>query len=160
MNRRWGIAAVLLCALSLPALAADDPQTGTWTLDLAKSKYVSATPPQSSVVTTAPFGKDGVSVTVNAVNARGEKTGIQYSAQYDGKPYPRTETGAGAIAGQSVTLRRIDARTVERIVYLAGKPVGTETWAISADGRTRTVTQSGIDAQGKTINNLQVYVKQ
>ena len=160
MTSRRGIAAVLLCALGLPALAADDPQTGTWKLDLAKSRYVSATPPLSSVVTTTPSGKDGVSLTVNAVNARGEKMVIQYSAQYDGKPYPRTESGAGAIAGQSVTLRRIDARTVERIVYLAGKPMGTETWAISQDGRTRTVTQSGIDSQGKPINNFQVYVKQ
>jgi hypothetical protein len=144
----------------MPVRAADDPQIGHWTIDLAKSKYVSATPPLSSEVTTVPYGKDGVSLTVNMVNAKGEKLVIQYSAQYDGKPSPRTETGAGAVAGQSVTLRRIDARTAERIVYLAGKPVGTERWVISADGKTRTITQSGIDPQGKPINNVQVYVRQ
>jgi hypothetical protein len=160
MKARWGFIAVLLCVLGMPAWAADDPQIGNWKLDLATSKYVSATPPMSSVVTTTPSGKDGVSLTVNMVNARGEKLVIQYSAQYDGKPYPRTETGAGALAGQTVTLKRIDARTVERIVYLAGKPVGTETWVISQDGKTRTVTQSGTDPQGKPINNVQVYVRQ
>lgn len=85
---------------------------------------------------------------------------IRYSAEYDGKPYPRTEIGAAAISGQTVTLKRIDAQTVERIVYLGGKPVGTESWAISKDGKTRTVTQSGIDAHGKPINILQIYVKQ
>jgi hypothetical protein len=160
MKRWWGIVALLLCTLGMPAWTTDDQQTGSWNIDLARSKYVSATAPRSSVVTIAPYGKDGVSLTVDMVNARGEKLVIQYSAQYDGRPYPRTETGAGAVAGQSVALRRIDARTVERIVYLAGKPVGTETWVISRDGKTRTVTQSGIDPQGRPINNVQVYVRQ
>jgi hypothetical protein len=160
MNRRWGIIAFSLCMFGLRAWAADDPQTGNWKLDVAKSKYVTATAPMSSVVTIRPDGKDGVSLTVNMVNAKGEKSVIQYSAQYDGKPYPRTETGAGAVAGQSVTLKRIDAQTVERIVYLAGKPVGTERWVLSKDGKTRTVTQSGTDPQGKPINNVLVYVRQ
>jgi hypothetical protein len=94
------------------------------------------------------------------VNAAGEKYGIQYSAQYDGNHYPRTETGAGAIPGQTVTLRRIDDRTAERIVYLNRKPVGTEMWVVSPDGKTRTITQSGIDSKGKPIDNLQIYVRQ
>ena len=85
---------------------------------------------------------------------------FQCSAEYDGKPYPRIETGPGAVAGQSVTLKRVDARTVERIIYLGAKPVGTERWVISGDGKTRTVTQSGVDVRGKTINNVLVYVKQ
>ena len=85
---------------------------------------------------------------------------FQYSGQYDGKPNPRIESGPGAIAGQMVTLRRVDARTVERIALLAGKPVGTETWASSADGKTRTGKQSGIDAAGKPIDNTLVYVRQ
>jgi hypothetical protein len=142
------------------AWAADDPQIGNWKLDLSKSRYVTATPPQSAAATVTPYGKDGVDLTVNMVNARGQTFVIHYSAEYDGKPYPRTETGPGALAGQSVTLKRIDAQTVERIVWLAGKPVGTERWVISRDGKTRTVTQSGIDPQGKPIDNVQVYVRQ
>jgi hypothetical protein len=126
MKTRWGIIAFSLCMLGMRAWAASDPQTGNWVLDVAKSKYVSATAPKSSVVTIASYGQDGVNLTVNMVNAKGEKMVIQYSAQYDGKPYPRTETGPGAVTGQNVTLKRVDARTVERVVYLAGKPVGTE----------------------------------
>jgi hypothetical protein len=140
--------------------AADDPQLGNWKLDVAKSKYVTATPPRGTDVVVTPYGKDGVNVSVNTVNAKGEKVMFQYSAQYDGKPYPRIESGPGAVAGQMVTLRRVDARTVERIAFLAGKPVGTETWAISADGKTRTVKQSGIDAAGKPIDNTLIYVRQ
>lgn len=140
---------VSLCLLAATVWAAEDPQTGHWKIDLARSKYVTATLPQSSEVTITPSGKDGVSLSVNQVNAKGEKLVIQYSAQYDGKPYPRTETGAGAMTGVTVSLKRIDAQTVERIVYLGDKPIGTERWVISKDGKTRTVTQSGTDANGK-----------
>src|SRR5258706_14853879 len=110
MKRSWGFIAFSLCMFGMRAWAADDPQIGNWKLDLAKSKYVSATAPMSSVVTTTPYGKDGVSLTVSMVNAKGEKFVIQYSAQYNGKPYPRTETGPGALAGQSEAFKRIDAR--------------------------------------------------
>lgn len=160
MNKKAGVIALSLCVVGMAAWAADDPQIGSWKLDLAKSKYVTATAPTSSVATVVADGKDGVSLTVDMVTAKGEKFVIHYAAQYDGKPYPRTETGPGAIAGQNVTLKRVGARTVERVVYLDGKPVGTETWAISEDGKTRTVTQSGTDAHGKPIDNLQVYVRQ
>jgi len=160
MKRMLRMIALSLCVMVANTRAADDPQVGHWKIDLAKSKYVSATPPQSSVAIVTPYGKDGVSLTVNQVTAKGDKFVIQYSGQYDGKPNPRTETGPGAVAGQTVTLKRIDAQTVERIVYLEGRPVGTERWVISKDGKTRTVTQSGIDAHGKPIDNLQIYVKQ
>ena len=157
MKSIWGFIAVCLCMLGMRAWAADDPQIGNWKLDLAKSKYVTSPAPTSSVAAVTPFGKDGISVTVNVVNAKGERFDIHYSAQYDGKPYPRTETGAGAVAGQSVTLNRIDAQTIERDLYLAGQLVGKEIWVISKDGKTRTITQSGIDPKGKSINNVLVY---
>jgi len=160
MNRIAGLIVLSLCVFSQLAWAADDPQVGHWKLDLARSKYVTGRAPMSSVATVTPYGKDGVSVTIHVVNAQGEKLDIRYSAEYDGKPYPRTETGAGAVAGQSVTLKRLDARTAERIVYLAGKPAGKELWVISPDGKTRTITQSGIDPRGKPIDNVLVYNRQ
>jgi hypothetical protein len=160
MKGAVGLIVLSLCLVGIRAQPADDVQLGHWMLDVTKSQYITGTAPRSSEVTITPYGKDGVSVTVNTLNAKGEKVVFQYSAEYDGKPYPRTATGPGAVAGQSVTLKRLDARTAERIVYLGGKPVGTERWVISRDGKTRTATQSGVDAQGKPINNVLVYVKQ
>ncbi len=107
-----------------------------------------------------PDGKDGVKLNVDIVTAKGEKGAIVYAAQYDGKEYPRTETGAGAVAGQTVTLKRIDKRTAERVTFLKGKKLVTETWAISPDGKTRTVTQTGVDQDGKPVDNVLVYDKQ
>lgn len=160
MNRIWAVIACSLCILGVVAHAADDPQTGNWKMNLAKSKFVTSTAPRSQTVTVVPYGKDGVSLTVDIVTATGEKANIQYSASYDGKPYPRTETGAGAVSGQTVTLKHIDSQTAERIAYLAGKTLVTERWVISKDGKTRTVSQTGVDAQGKPVNNVLFYERQ
>ena len=160
MNRILKIAALSLFVFSVAAWAADDPQTGTWKLNVAKSKFSPGPPPKSQTVTVVPSGKDGVKLTLEAVNAKGEKLNVGYSAGYDGKEYPRTETGAGAVSGQTVTLKRIDSHTAERIAYLAGKKLTTEQWVISPDGKTRTVTQMGTNAQGQTVNIVMVYEKQ
>jgi len=159
MSRKLAIAVLLVFIVCLAAWA-DDPQVGTWKVNLAKSNFKTAPPPKSQTVTIVPAGKDGIKLTVNAINTNGEKSIIEYAAQYDGKEYPRTETGAGAVAGQTVTLRRIDSHTAERVAYLKGKKLTTEKWEISKDGKTRTVTQSGVSAQGQPVDNVLVYEKQ
>src|SRR5215831_9298719 len=121
---------------------AQDVQTGRWTLNVAKSQFKTSSAPKTQVVTIVPEGKDGVKVTADVVRASGAKAAFSYAGQYDGKENPRIETGDGAVAGQMVTMKRIDNHTVERISYLKGKKLIVEKWAISSDGKTRTVTQS------------------
>ena len=160
MHRKLRGVIFLLVVFSLAAWAADDPQTGTWKLNVAKSKFSPGPPPQTQSVTTKPFGNDGVTLSLDGMNARGEKFTISYSAKYDGKEYPRMEAGAGAVAGQTVTLQRMDAHTVERIAYLAGKKLTTERWVISPDAKTRTTFQTGPDPQGQQVNNVIIWEKQ
>ena len=160
MSRKLALAVVLSHLIACATVWAADAQTGNWKINVAKSHYKTATPPMSQMVAIAPQGKDGVKVTVVAINAKGEKLTVEYAAQYDGKEYPRTETGAGAVAGQTVSLKRIDARTTERVTYLKGKKLGTEKWEISSDGKTRTVTQSGVGPDGKPVDNLLIYEPQ
>ena len=160
MSRKVAFGMLVSVVLVFTTAYAADVQTGVWKLNIAKSRYKTATSPQSQTVTIAPAGKDGVKLTVNAVNAKGETSTIEYAAQYDGKQYPRTESGANAVPGQMVALKRIDAQTVQRDVFLKGKNVGTERWVISADGKTRTVTQSGTGPDSKPIDNVIVYDKQ
>lgn len=159
MFKTFIAAALSAFVVAVPCLAAD-VQTGTWKLNVAKSRFQTSTAPRSQLVTILPDGKDGIRLTVDVVTASGDKSAIAYAAQYDGKEYPRTETGAGAVPGQTVSLKRIDNRTSERIAYLKGKKLTTERWEISSDGRTRTVTQSGVGADGKPVNNVLVYEKQ
>jgi len=154
------IFAVLSLLLVSVAGWADDVQTGNWKLNATKSRFKTSTAPKSQVVKIVPDGKDGVKLMIDIVTANGEKSAITYAAQYDGKEYPRTETGAGAVQGQTVTLKRIDSRAAERITYLKGKKLVIEKWEISSDGKTRTVTQSGVGPDGKPVDNVLVYEKQ
>ena len=137
-----------------------DPQVGTWKLNVAKSKYSPGPPPRSGTIAIEPYGTDGLKVAIELWNAQGEKLTIGYSPRFDGKEYPRIETGAGAVPGQTVTIRRMDSHTIERIAYLAGKKLTTERWVISPDGKTRTTFQAGPGPQGQQVNNVIIWEKQ
>jgi len=158
MHRRFLFALLGIVVVSVTGWA-EDAQTGRWTLNVAKSQFNTSAAPKTQIVTIVPDGKDGVKVTADVVRANGAKAAFEYAAQYDGKEYPRTETGDGAVPGQTVTLKRIDNHTVERIRYMKGKKLVIEKWAISADGKTRTVTQSGVGPDGKPVDNVLVYEK-
>src|SRR5262245_21408342 len=158
MHRRFAFAMVVVVVVSVAGWA-QDVQTGRWTLNIAKSKFKTSPAPKTQVVTIVPNGKDGVKVTADVVRANGAKAAFEYAAQYDGKEYPRTETGDGAVPGQTVTVKRIDNHTVERISFLKGKKLIIETWAVSADGKTRTVTQSGVGPDSKPVDNVLIYEK-
>jgi hypothetical protein len=161
-DRMYKKLAFVLVAIVIGSVAgwAEDVQTGRWTLNLAKSQFKTSAAPKTQIVTITPDGKDGVKVTADVVRANGANAAFAYAGQYDGKEYPRTETGDGAVPGQTVTLKRIDNHTVERITYLKGKKLVTEKWEISRDGKTRTVTQSGVGPDGKPADNVLVYDKQ
>jgi len=48
---------------------------------------------------------------------------------------------------------------VQTINKKGGKVTTTQTSEVSADGKTRTVTTSGITANGQKVNNVAVYDK-
>ena len=158
MYRRFAFVLAVVVGFSV-ASRAQDVQTGHWTLNLAKSQFKTSPAPKTQIVTIVADGKDGVKVTADVVRANGEKAGFVYAGQYDGKENPRIETGDGAVAGQTVTMKRIDNHTVERITYLKGKKLVIEKWEISRDGKTRTVTQSGVGPDGKPVDNVLIYEK-
>jgi hypothetical protein len=159
MYKRLACALAAIVVVSVSGWA-QDVQTGHWTLNIAKSQFKTSPAPKTQIVTIVPDGKDGVKVTADVVRTSGAKAAFAYSGQYDGKENPRTETGDGAVPGQTVTLKRVDNHTVERISYMKGKKLVIEKWEISRDGKTRTVTQSGVGTDGKPVDNVLVYEKQ
>jgi hypothetical protein len=159
MYKRFAFALVAVVVVSVTGWA-EDAQAGHWMLNVAKSQFKTSPAPKTQMVMVVPEGKDGVKVTADVVRANGAKAAFSYAGQYDGKENPRTETGDGAVPGQTVTLKRIDNHTVERISFLKGKKLVIEKWEISRDGKTRTVTQSGVGPDGKPVDNVLVYEKQ
>jgi hypothetical protein len=133
-----------------------DPWIGTWKLNTAKSRYSPGpTPTSSTLISVAAPG--GFKQTIDTVLATlGMPTHSEVTAKFDGKDTPVR----GNANADTSAYTRIDARTYEVVSKKDGKITLTSRVVISADGKTRTVTQTGTDAQAKKVNNLIVYDKQ
>jgi hypothetical protein len=51
----------------------------------------------------------------------------------------------------------VNTNTVETTIKRAGNAVVTNTRTVSADGKTLTVITKGTNAQGQTVNDVQVF---
>src|SRR6516162_347372 len=97
-----------LLAISTAVRAADDPSSGTWKMDPAKSKYDPGPAPKSTTVK-VDAGENTFKVDVHTVNADSTETHISFDAKTDGKDYPVT----GNPNGDMISVKRVDARTIE-----------------------------------------------
>ncbi len=147
---------LLLVALAVnAAVAADDQHSGTWKMNPAKSKY-SPGPAAKSVTLTIEADENHYKVNAEGIDGNGNPTHVQFDAKFDGKDYPAT----GLPVGDMVSLKRINASTIQVAQKKDGKTVMTVTSVVSKDGKTRTSTFKGTDAQGRDVNNVVVYDKQ
>jgi hypothetical protein len=152
---------VAMLMVSVGLWAQNDPVMGTWKLNVAKSTYSPGPAPKSGTTKiTAVSG--GLMAMSNGVDAEGKATRTEISVKFDGKDYPITNTTAGKPtlnAADATTFKKIDANTYERTDKLKGQVLTTTHWSISQDGKTRTLTATGKNAQGQTVNNTTVYEK-
>ena len=151
------IAGVFTAVLAGTALAqAADPQIGSWTLNLAKSTFSPGPAPKSGTTKIEAAGA-GAKVIVDQAMADGTMRHWEFTANYDGKDSPVTGNNPDA---DMVARTRINANTVATVAKKGGKVTTSQTSAVSADGKTRTVTTKGVNAVGQTVNNVSVYDRQ
>ena len=151
------IVGVFTTALAVAVLAqAADPQIGTWKLNVAKSTFSPGPAPKSGTTKIEAAGA-GAKLVVDQTAVDGTARHWEFTANYDGKDVPITGNNPDA---DTVARTRVNANTVETISKKAGKVVTTQQSAVSADGKTRTVTTKGVNAAGKTVNNVAVYERQ
>ncbi len=153
---RWiGLLAMITLASAAVSVAQSPaPGLGTWKLNVAKSKFSPGPAPKSLSVTFSAAGQ-GVKGVIDGISGDGAKVHWEYTANFDGKPYPVT----GNANGDMVVAKRVDANTVETSYTLKGKPMTTNRRVVSADGKTLTVTTVGTNAQGQKVNDVQVFEK-
>jgi hypothetical protein len=58
-----------------------------------------------------------------------------------------------------VTWKKIDDYTYENVAKLKGQALTTTRMVVSKDGKTRTNTVTGKNAQGQTVTNVVVFEK-
>ena len=149
---------LLLAVFGLVGLlcAADNPWTGTWKLNLAKSKISDPSMmPKSETIKVVAQGND-MKTTVDGVDAQGKAFHSAWSGKWDGKNYPVTgdpDIDMSAIA-------QIDTNTITVVNKKAGKEVISYRVTLSKDRKTQTVVAKTKDAKGQEVNITAVYDKQ
>jgi hypothetical protein len=164
MNRRTTLALTtkaLLCltvATALPQMgfAQSNPLIGTWKLNLVKSKFSPGPAPRSLTIDIQAEGQ-GYKVNLEGIDAQGNPVKGGFGPYLlDGKPYPVT----GNPDYDQSSYKRVSDSTWEITRIKGGKPVQTVTAVLSADGKTRTFTATGVNATGQQVNDVNVFDKQ
>ena len=131
----------------------NSPQMGTWKLNEGKSKFAGKARNQTVVYEAA---GDQTKVTVDGVDENGAAVHNEWTGKFDGKDYPVTGDANGDIR----SYRMINKNTLALTNKKNGKVTLTGRIVVSRDGKTRTVTTTATDAQGKKVTNVAVYDKQ
>ena len=131
----------------------DNPNMGTWKLNEAKSKFAGKARNHTVVYEAA---GDQIKVTVEGVDENGTAVRNEWTGKFDGKDYPVT----GESNADARSYKTIDKNTLKIANKKAGKTTMTGRIVVSGDGKTRTVTTTATDAQGKKVTNVAVYDKQ
>lgn len=164
--KRVAVSAVLLLAavaLSIVRVSAGDPLAGTWKTNIEKSKYSPGPPPKGPNTQKIEAVENGMKTVADGVNAKGQKTHNEYTLRYDGKDYPQNPTVDGKPApdaADTISAKRIDEYTREITMKRKGVVTVTIKDVLSKDGKTRTGTVTGKNAEGQAVNNVVVWEKQ
>ena len=149
-----GVALTLIWQVDRALAQTADPASGSWVLNVSKSKYTPGPPPKSETRTYEVTGPT-VKFTSKGIDAEGKPTAVLINGNYDGKDYPMT----GSPDADAISYKRVDVSTLEFTQKKATKVVGTGTRAVSKDGKVLTVTYKGTNAKGEAINYVAVYEK-
>jgi len=153
MKTRIAVVAVALSFVTAGACFAANPHVGTWKLNEAKSKM----PAEMGKNTTVVYAEQGdkIKVTVDGVDKDGKSTHSVWVGKFDGKAYP----SKGNLSWNSAAYKLVNDRTNDITTMKDGKIVWSGKITVAADGKTRTVTINGTDANGKKFKGKAVYDK-
>jgi hypothetical protein len=132
------------------AKTAKDPVIGTWVLNIAKSTF-SGNAPQKRLITFEETKDGSIREVARTEQPNGGWDEVAYTAMEDGKDYPISNSIL-----DTISLKRVDAHTVERMGKVRGRTVETRTRVVSPDGRTMTVTTKGTN-NGVPYQSVQVF---
>jgi hypothetical protein len=125
------------------------PFTGTWKMNVEKSKFRPGPAPRS---VTATIGTDG-RVSFQGIGPDGKPTGRSHPSSvgkevlFDGTKNLTIET-------------RAQGNVLDDTIRLDGKPIETVHAVFSSHGRTVTLNREGSDPQGHPVHNLEILEKQ
>jgi hypothetical protein len=135
--------------------AADDPSSGTWKLNLAKSKFSPGPAPKSSTVTIK-IENGTETYTSEGTNADGKPNNMSFTAKMDGKDSPVT----GNPFGDTIAIQHPAPNKFTATIKKDGKVTMNVHVVVAVDGKSRTSSYSSKNADGKEVHDVMVYDKQ
>jgi hypothetical protein len=154
MKRRVILFPLAVLFGSATVCLAQNPHMGTWKLNEAKSRFSPGATKNNTVVYEA--AGDSIKVTVDGVDGDGNAIHSEWTGKYDGKFYAVT----GDPTSDMRSYRKINNHTLALTNKKDGKVALTGRIAVSANGRSRTVTTTGTNSKGKRVTTRAVYDKQ
>jgi hypothetical protein len=154
MRVRVIVSTLALLFAGVVVCLADNPNMGTWKLNEAKSKFSPGSAKNHTVVYEA--AGDSVKVTVDGLDANGNATHNEWTGKFDGKDYPVT----GDPTSDTRSYTQVNDRTLAFTAKKGDQVTLTGRVVVSEDGRTRTVTTTATDSEGKKVSTTAVYDKQ
>jgi len=154
MKTRTSILTLLVLFVGVTMSFAENSNMGTWKLNEAKSKLIPGAPKNLTVVNAA--AGDSIKATIDGVDGEGKPTHNEWTGKWDGKDYPVT----GDPNSDARSVKKVDDHTLVLTVKKDGKVTTTGRIVVAADGKSRTVTTTSTDANGKKVKNTAVYDKQ
>ena len=136
------------------AAQATDAWIGTWTLNLAQSSYDPAILAPKSQTTKISASGDMFTVISDGVNAQGQKTHDETTYKFDGQEY---DVKGAADPKTTRVYTRVDDHHYTYSTKVNGLITTTSRVAVTPDGKTRTMTTTGRDAEGRVIRNFNVW---
>jgi len=149
----FGMAVVLMIASIVSAVQAQEkhPFEGIWNANLAKSQRHENHQFKSATIKFE-ISDDLVLLTYTGVNMAGKEESGVTRIQPDGKEHPVAEA-PGVVTISKWTTSHI----LELVARKEGNVVGESKYEVSKDGKTLTATVKGVDAKGRSFEQIIVF---
>ncbi len=144
-------ALALALPLAVHAQRRSAPLLGTWTLNVAKSKYDPGPAPKGSTSSSWTFAQTPDGIQLN-VTANGE-THTSSTFKLDGKPYPMR--GGSALDAHALT--QVSRLETKSNLMRGGKIIGHATILVSRNLKTMTVENTYTTPAGQSVHNVMIF---
>jgi hypothetical protein len=153
-TRTMLVASAVWLAMAAVGLAAN-PHLGTWKLNESKSKFSPGAAKNTTVTYTAAEG-DMIKCTADGMDKDGKPIHWTWVGKFDGHPYEIK----GSPSFDTLAYTPINDHTNKTTAMKDGKVVMTGTITVAKDGKSREVTLTGTNANGKKFTETTYYDKE
>lgn len=151
------LAALLLVLAAGEAAADTDPIVGKWAYNPARSSYGDARQALARAYAWYEIDASGrLRFTSEIHRPDGQLVRRSWSAAFDGRDY----AVAGDPGFDAVALRRINPHVILFIYKKDDRVLSAQVREVSPDRKTMTLTQLGVSADGRVLNNIVFFERQ